>query len=196
MSLGKRLQSIQVLFSMACLYIVMLLFLAASFNFTPFVYSEPIITYTLPLPAPKEVVVQEGNPASLTLPTLSIEKPVLDGQYSYESNSWSLTPTGVHYATMTSLPNDYAGNTFMYAHNHVDAFGPLENLNIGEKAIITTTNGLVFTYVYTAYEEFNPEDTSALSNTKTPQLTLQTCSGSWNESRKMFYFDLKNVEEV
>jgi len=183
--------------SMMPLYGIMLLFLMAAYQSTPFIKQPVLVQAQIPpRPIPEEVIITSGIPDRLIIPALSIDMDLQDGTYLPEQNAWTLSPRGAHYATMTAQANDHSGNTFIYGHNNKHVFGPLKNLLPGQEVQIITKNGLKFTYSYERSEALEPEDTSVLGYTEKPQLTLQTCSGNWNEKREMYYMQLKEVKEV
>ncbi len=143
---------------------------------------EPIITY--------------GMPKNLLVSKSSIDKEVFDGEYHEADKSWTLNSNAAFYALITSMPNDYGGLTMIYGHNNKDAFGPLSKLVPGDKAVIITDNNLRFTYSFINAENYSPDDTSIFHYEGPPILALQTCSGRWNEIRRMYTFNFEKVEKI
>lgn len=155
-------------------------------------------TFTVPKelresPAPTKIVLQ-GKPVHISVPSARIDLDLLDGKYNHLDKSWTLSENKPHFALPTAPSNDTAGNTFIYGHNNSQVFGALPALKKGDIAKITTENGLVFTYVFANHANFNPGDTSIFSYAGPPILTLQTCTGAWNEKRGMFTFNFQSVE--
>jgi LPXTG-site transpeptidase (sortase) family protein len=161
--------------------------------YSPGVVYVPVIN---PRPKPDVPIVLSGKPLRLEIPAIILNRELLDGIYTPEDGSWTLTPRGIHYAIGSALANNQSGSTFIYGHNNRHVFGPLPKLNVGEEAIVTTDNNLVFTYRYTARETLKPDNTSPLSYTGSPRLTLQTCSGNWYQNRELFYFELTKVSDL
>ncbi len=192
----KFFQNLRLASSMISLYVIMLLFLVASFAVTPFVHIEPVNAVYYSKPIPKDVPIQTGKPSTLTIPSLDIDLSIDAGFYNDEDKSWTLSTRGVFHADVSARPNDYGGNTFIYGHNNKYVFGPLTQMSIGETAIVSTENNLDFVYVLKEKQTFDPSNTSALGYTPKPRLTLQTCSGKWNEKRDMYIFDLQEVRPL
>jgi LPXTG-site transpeptidase (sortase) family protein len=107
-------------------------------------------------------------------------------------------PVGYHaqYAMMTPLANDNQGNTFIYGHNNKYVFGPLKKINQGSIAKVYTDSGKVFYYWYQSTYAVTPDNTSVLDYQGPSILTIQTCSGSWNEQRQMYVFTFDKVETM
>jgi sortase (surface protein transpeptidase) len=134
-----------------------------------------------------------GKPVRIQLPSLKLDLAVIDGYYNTKAKTWTLTNDKVQYATITPLANNQGGNTFIYGHNRRGVFATLSHIKAGEKAIITTDNGHVFTYVFRSSLETDPYDASLFTYRGAPILTLQTCSGLWYQNRQLFTFDLEKV---
>jgi LPXTG-site transpeptidase (sortase) family protein len=138
-----------------------------------------------------------GKPEKLFIPSLGLDLEVADGIYNPNTGEWALSNDKVHYALMTVQPNDKQGNTLIYGHYRDDGsvFASLHKIQPGAKAKVTTSNGFTFTYQFTASDVVDPRDTSILDYQGEPQLTLQTCTGTFMQNRQLFEFDLVNVEK-
>ena len=148
------------------------------------------------LPYTKEVVVLSGKPVKLTIPSLFINKEVLQGVYDSTNNTWVVSDAGVHYAGPSAPPNDQSGSTLIYGHNNKFTFGPLQYLEPGDLAQVITENNLVFTYVYAVRNDFSPSDTSIFDYKGAPTLSLQTCTGWLNQIRSLYTFNLQKVDKL
>lgn len=138
----------------------------------------------------------KGTPRHVNVPSLGIDVTVSDGVYNARTAEWTLNESSAFYATPTDPVNSQAGNTLIYGHNSEIIFGKLLKIQPNAEVTVTTDNGYVFTYVYTSTEAVKPTDTHSLMYSGKPRLTLQTCSGIWNQTRQMFYFDLKEYHKV
>lgn len=146
-------------------------------------------------PEPIEPEALTGNPVRLEIPAVGIDLPVVDGEYDAATDSWTLSTTAVHIATMTSPINNQAGHTLIYGHNNRNLLASTRDIAKNDELIIYTDNDLVFRYVYTNDELVNPTDTSLLDQTPNkPQLTLLTCEGLFYEQRRLMSFELVEVE--
>lgn len=134
-----------------------------------------------------------GEPIQIRVPRLGVDLAVIDGIYDPALDTWTLTKDKAQFARMTELPNNESGNTFIYGHNTDAVFSPLVWLQSGDEAIITTANGHTFTYLYNGNQIVNPDETSILSPTEAPRLTLMTCEGILSQARRVAVFDFKEV---
>jgi sortase (surface protein transpeptidase) len=141
----------------------------------------PLYTFAIPAPAEsidtnqyisEAIVIEEkapepqailGTPDKLVIPRLGINLPIADGVYDVETQSWTLTKTAVHYAVMTSKPNDLSGNTLIYGHNTVQLLSPTRLLQPGDTLQVTSKEGYIYNYVYVADNKVDPSDTSVLT---------------------------------
>lgn len=181
--------SVSILQTCALLFIV-----TVSGVYRPFYQPPAVQEAIVPVKIPKEIVITSGRPVRIRIPAISLDRPLIDGVYNPDDGSWSLTPTGIHYAIASAPANDYGGSTFIYAHNNKNAFGPLNKIQPGDQVEIMTDNQLKFTYKFTQKATLDPSDTSPLTyQDRPPRLTLQTCTGNWHQLREIQYFDLISV---
>lgn len=135
-----------------------------------------------------------GTPSHIAFPRLDISVDVIPGYYNQKDNSWTLSTDKAQFATVTSEPNNKTGNTFIYGHNRRQVFTNLLNAQVGDQAVINTSNGHTFTYTLRDIHDVDPTDLSYMNDHKSPILTVQTCSGLWYEHRRMLTFDLTSVD--
>jgi LPXTG-site transpeptidase (sortase) family protein len=157
--------------------------------------SIPLVITTKPNSASKPDYI-EGTPRHITVPSLGIDTNIVDGLYDNKTGNWTLTEDSAFFATTSNLVNSDSGNTFIYGHNSQKIFGKLLNINAGAEVIITTDNGYEFTYVFLATEAVRPTDVYTLNYSGKPRLTLQTCSGVWNQTRQMSYYELTKYRKI
>lgn len=151
---------------------------------------EVTITQRVPL-AP---TVISGKPTRIFIQRLNIELPIVDGIYNEADDSWTLSDNMAHYATPTPVLNDQQGNTLIYGHNYDWIFGKLNKLSPGDTVVLHSDSGRIFTYAYERTEYLQPDDMTVFNPVQKPMLTLQTCSGNWNELRQMSYFRFVSVQ--
>ena len=160
---------------------------------------QPVATIRRAPPTPAQLVTFQkstrlyGKPMQLQITRLGIDLQVVDGRYDKATDSWTLTDDKAQFATVTELPNNESGNTFIYGHNQAAVFSALAGLQAGDEAIVTTDNGLKFVYTFNGQQFVNPDDTSILTSSKDPILTLMTCEGILSEARRVAIFSLKEV---
>lgn len=134
-----------------------------------------------------------GKPEKLTISSVNVDLPVADGAYDPASQSWTLSPDKAHYALMTAEANNLVGNTFIYGHNNRKVFASLDKITVGDEARIRAGDK-TFVYKFTRSREVVPNDVSVFEYKGKSILTIQTCSGSWYEKRKLFTFEFVKVE--
>ena len=137
-----------------------------------------------------------GYPVRLIVPSLRMDLRVADGVYNPKNGSWTLSRDKAHFAVMTAVPNNEAGNTLIYGHYRPEVFARLKSIKPGEKAIIQTDNGYRFIYTFRESNKVAPTDTSILVYNGPPQLTLQTCTGIWMQNRHLFTFSFDKYEKI
>lgn len=132
-------------------------------------------------------------PVRIQVLEADINIPVASGVYNRSTQKWTLSNDKAHFATMTSMPNQTAGNTFIYGHNRKSVFARLTKIKAGSTAVITTADNQRFVYrMRTSYTTV-PTDDSVLHYSGPPILTLQTCTGAMFQNRTMYVFDLVGV---
>jgi len=146
-------------------------------------------------PKPSTPVIT-GHPNHISIPSVSIDLPVINGYYDTKSGEWTLTDDKAQFATPTAEPNNIAGNTFIYGHALTVVFGRLTLIKPGAEVFITTENGYTFRYKFVETYATSPTDTSVLRYQGPPVLTLQTCSGSFWQNRQMYVFSLENYAKA
>lgn len=159
----------------------------------PFHERQPAQAQQLRPTAPYNKPLISGKPVQLVIPTAAIDIAVVDGNYNQASQKWTLTKDKAHFAVMTPLANNHQGNTFIYGHNNELVFKSLHKIKAGEYAILKTDNGKTFLYVLREVKDVAPNDVSVFAYQGNPILTVQTCSGTWYENRRLFTFDFVTV---
>lgn len=194
MNKPSKLAKARFILSVSAIYALALLFLMSSFEIGVF-KDRPIYANSLPTkPAlPVGAVVNMGKPVQITVPRLGINLPVLDGTYNPADQSWTLSGYNAHFALPSMPANDLLGVTLIYGHNNNDVFGGLKNLKPGDHMQLVAGNGLVFNYTYSGYSEHAPEDVTIFNYSGKPKVVVQTCSGNWNEIRRMYEFSFTGL---
>lgn len=134
-----------------------------------------------------------GKPIKLKIPKLNMDLPIKEGNYNSFDNSWTIDNKSAFYATMTPELNNLAGNTLVYGHNSNQVFGKLNQLKINDVVQVESLNQKIFTYKLSEIKDVEPTDLSLFEYRGEPILTIQTCSGTWNERRRLFMFRLNEV---
>ena len=153
------------------------------------------IPIVAPAPTPRPTLVT-GRPTQLSIPSLELNLPVVDGAYNPNNGEWTLSPDKLHYALPTSLPNNESGNTLIYGHNKKGVFLTLHNIAPGSEAYIMTDNGYRFVYKFSSTEPVHPTNTDVFTYQGPARLTLQTCSGRFMQNRQLYYFTYDRYEKI
>lgn len=135
----------------------------------------------------------KGEPTRVIVSDLNIDLPIERGYFDQATDSWTLSADHAHFASPSALANNYAGNTLVYGHYNRKVFMALDHLQPGMKAEIITSAGDHFYYTYRNADVVAPDDTSIFTLKGAPTLTLQTCTGSWYEKRRMSHFSFDKV---
>lgn len=136
-----------------------------------------------------------GIPKQLSIAEINVNLNIEKGEFSNDG-SWTLDETNAFYATGSMPLNVSQGTTLIYGHNSDAVFKRLHDLKPGATLRLTTENDLVFFYEYSFVTEVDPSDVSVFSATNSPNVTLQTCSGPWDQYRSMYTFRYKSVEQT
>jgi LPXTG-site transpeptidase (sortase) family protein len=142
--------------------------------------------------SPQTEQSQNAMPTHISIERIGLSVDVEPGYYDAVQQTWTASDTKAQFATNTPQPNETAGNTFIYGHNRSHIFGNLHNARIGDEAVVTTS-GKTYTYKLAKFKDVSPTDASLFSYKGKPVLTLQTCSGAWDQYRRLFVFDLEKV---
>ncbi len=153
------------------------------------------IPLTAPLPDPKPDMIT-GKPVSLSIPSVSIAVEVVDGPFNDKTKQWALTLSKAHYALPSMQPNNESGNTLIYGHYRPEVFAYLHLIKPGAELTLVTDNGYRFNYHFREAQTVDPTNVDIFSYTGKPQLTVQTCTGTYMENRRLYFFDLVDVTKI
>lgn len=138
-----------------------------------------------------------GSPTHISVKSVAVDLPVINGSYDPKTETWTLTKTNAQFATISAQPNNKTGTTYIYGHDTKAVFNPLHNLKFGEEAAITTDNGYRFVYTFKSSIITSPYAVNELtSSSEAPRLSLQTCYGPTSAERRIFHFDFVRVEKM
>lgn len=141
-----------------------------------------------------------GVPSRIVIPDSSYNNKVVDlvidpGYYDIKSDTWTLNGYHAQFAMISTPANNYKGETFIYGHNNDNVFGALRHVTPkkGSIAILYTDNGHIFSYSFNRYDSVSPELTSVLSYKGPSEMTIQTCTGTFNEIRTLYQYNFLKV---
>lgn len=170
---------------------------------------HPLSSYTLAsatntskhsalLGIPLDVV--SGIPDRIVIPDSSYDGTVVDlpidpGYYNASTATWTLSGYRAQFAMTSSLANNFGGETYIYGHNNDYVFGALRHVTpvVGSTALLYTTNGHIFSYTFVEASSIAPDMTSVLEYNGPPIMVIQTCTGSFNEVRTLYYYNFQSL---
>lgn len=165
----------------------------------PVAQAEPVVTSAdvqkdQPIAVEAEAEPVTGVPRRIELPRIGLVHEVIDGYYDAIRQDWTLTDDKTQYATMTSPLSDTSGQTMIYGHNTAAVLEPVKNVVAGDELLITDASGRVFVYTYTSDRFVAPTDAAVLyEKPENPRVVLMTCEGWLSTTRRLLYFDFKEV---
>jgi LPXTG-site transpeptidase (sortase) family protein len=138
------------------------------------------------------------NPVELAIPRLNLELPVSDGDYDIVNQKWDLSRTNAHFATNTNIPNNKidGGLTMIYGHNTGSVFGKTTELEAGDILEVYSDDGKILSYVYEDSHNVEPNDTSLFEYEGKNRLVIMSCTGEWNELRRIMNFSFVSVRNI
>lgn len=137
-----------------------------------------------------------GVPSYITIDAIGMNLVIKNGVYNQKTGKWTLADDAAFYATPTSPLSSAPANTLIYGHNSQSVFSSLFKLKEGDKAVVTADNGYVFTYTFSKSQTIKPTDVSILNVGDKPQITLQTCTGMFDQYREVFIFYLSDYHQA
>jgi sortase A len=116
----------------------------------------------------------------IIIPSIQIDLKVDPGQI--KDGVWLISETNATFLNTSSTPGN-EGNTVIYGHNKKVIFGSLPYLSIGQKIIIKTTDGKIYTYEVYEKDFVGSDRVDLVSPTNKEELTVYTCWGIFDTQR-------------
>lgn len=153
-------------------------------------YAQPVSQPVSSQEIAQTIPVDVALPIHLSVPSSGVSVDIDPGYYSPDTQTWTISDTKAYFAVGTATPNTVGGNTYIYGHNRGNIFYRLNKALPGAEAVVTTSDNKKFTYILTTVRDVQPSDMALLNYQGEPILTLQTCSGLWDQYRRLFIFNL------
>ncbi len=158
------------------------------------------LSNTISQSKPDKINVLSGLPIRIVIPNSSyngkvVDLPIDKGYYNSETGDWTLSGYRAQFAVDTTPANNLSGETYIYGHNNDFVFGALRHNTpeIGSDALIYTANGHIFSYSFVKATDIAPDFTSVLEYSGPSILVIQTCTGSFNQVRTLYYYNFLKV---
>lgn len=146
-----------------------------------------------PPAAPSSPVIT-GKPVQLAIDRLGIYFPVALGYFNPASSTWTLSSTHVFVDAETNpdplVSSSNSSLIVFYGHNFNNVLGKTTELVPGDILSVSTANGYLFRYYFVKSQAVAPDDTSVLMTNHGYPLELITCTGLWDQSRRVMFFSL------
>jgi sortase A len=124
---------------------------------------QALAALPVPTPGPR-------SPTRIVISTLSVDWPVVEG------DSWDQLKQGIGHRVGSANPGE-RGNLVLSGHDDVygEPFRDLEKLDVGQEVLVYA-GGTTFRYIVKARRVVAPNDLSVLAPSKSPIVTLITCT--------------------
>lgn len=133
------------------------------------------------LEAPTENTPTFNLPTRLNIPQAGIDLPVAIGIFDQTVGQWNINDTHAFFAHTATTP-------LFYGHNQPGLFEGLARVKSGDTAALSFQDGTSITLRYDKTRFVSPNDASVLTEENPRTIMLLTCSGLFNESRRLVYF--------
>jgi len=135
-----------------------------------------------PAPQSTSVAVEPFKaPVRMQIVTADLNLTVKKGTFDARTYQWTINDSDAFFAEGTATP-------LIYGHNRPGIFAPLSHIQKGSVLELTYADGSTGSYVYYATRFVSPDDASVLKETNPQTVMLLTCSGLFNDSRRIVYF--------
>lgn len=134
-----------------------------------------------------------GMPVRLIIPNLAIDVGIKTGAYDSHQKTYLVDATSADIIPATAPASNKQGAIFIYGHDSNAVLGKTRDIATGDKAYVYTDNNHVFEYAFQSAQVVKPTDTWVLDglNGGEARLKLMTCTGPWDQSRRIMTFTLK-----
>jgi LPXTG-site transpeptidase (sortase) family protein len=120
------------------------------------------------------------TPVEIIIPSIQIDLTVEPGQI--KDGVWLISESNATFLNTSATPGS-GGNTVIYGHNKKAIFGNLPYLSLGQKIIIKTKSGKMYTYEAYQKDFVGADRVDLVSPTNKEELTIYTCWGLFDSQR-------------
>ena len=142
-------------------------------------YQIRILSFTKPI-AVAETAQRGELPVHIMIPSIGIDLPIDLGQI--KDGVWQISYNNPTFLNTSARPGT-GGNVVIYGHNKKVIFGNLPYLSIGQKILIKTTSGKIYSYITYQKDFVAPNRVDLVSPSNTEELTIYTCWGFFDTQR-------------
>jgi LPXTG-site transpeptidase (sortase) family protein len=168
---------------------VVIISLFSYWTYTNFVYAKPI--EIPPVSLQQEFI--KSKPTKILVPSLSLEINIEEGNYNSIDKSWNVSDQNAQFISVSDNPGPENGNTVIYAHNTKNLFGDTHKLKDSDNVYLYNENSNLIEYEYTGFKLVDPSNVSVINSSDSSKLTLITCSGLFNQKRRIMDFKFVQI---
>ena len=138
-----------------------------------------ILSFTKPITVAQTALVGE-LPSQIAIPSIGIDLPIDVGEI--RDGVWQISYSNPTFLNTSARPGT-GGNVVIYGHNKKVIFGNLPYLSIGQKIIVKTAGGKIYTYEAYQKDFVAADRIDLVSPTDKEELTIYTCWGIFDSQR-------------
>lgn len=142
--------------------------------------NERIIDDADTLPDSRKVFAL-GTPTSLSLPRLGINLGIKNGYYNSNRQEWTIDKVNTFSMVGSKTP-------LIYGHNNNNIFGKLTDTAKDELLIVSNEEGKELLFKYESDSILKPNESGIIGEYSDNTVYLMTCSGTFNEFRRLLTF--------
>lgn len=139
-------------------------------------------TITEPLQQSQAADSVQALSASLTIADLGIHLDIKQGVFDRSAGKWNIDDHAAYIVTGSATP-------IIYAHNRPALFSPLRRIEANASMTLRQPDGTTSYYHYLKTRLVTPDDGGVLSEVNQHTVILLTCSGLFDEYRRLVYFE-------
>lgn len=129
-----------------------------------------------------------SDPSAINLPRLNLHLPIAQGDYDFTTKQWTLDYTHAFYTA-------FFKNPLIYGHNSSGIFGKLNAVQKGDILTIENGDNKTLSFKYSRDIVVKPEDSQLISKDLKNTLMVMTCTGIWDENRRVLLFNYLKSEK-
>jgi len=152
---------------------------------TPVATREPTTT-----PTPTPTLANPGVPIRMAIPSLGVDSQVKEAGTYWEQGQlvWETLPFVVAHYRATAKAGEVGNAVFsghVTSHNAGNVFQDLYQIELGDRVRVFT-DAAEFVYEVSEVRLVLPTETSVMEPTSDERITLITCAGEWNPSKREY----------
>jgi LPXTG-site transpeptidase (sortase) family protein len=124
-------------------------------------------------------------PEHISIPALHLSLNVSVGTFDHKTGQWAINMADAFFAQGTATP-------LIYGHNRDAVFAPLAHIAKGDVLELGYEDGSMARFSYIGTRFIASDDASVLTEKDPQTIILLTCSGFFDNQRRLVYFEGTN----